>query len=474
MPASTPNDRTSLAALARDPRVAVRRPGPPDPEGTCVVYWMQRAQRATDNPALDVAVALGNLLGKPVVVFVALTSNYPGANLRHFHFFAQGLGAVARGLARRRVGLVVRVAEVDGLERLCRDVRAAFVVGDENPLRVPASWRERAATRLRVPFWTVDADVVVPSAVIGREPYAARTLRPKIRAALREFLVAADDLRARVSWAMPAGLEHLAPGEEVLDHLRLDRRVGPVAGIEGGTDAGQAALRRFVRQRLAGYDVDRNHPDRDGTSGLSPYLHFGHLGPREVALAVRTADRPAVDRDGFLEQLIVRRELAVNFVRFNPEYDQLEGCEPWALRTLDKHLKDPRPILYSERQLEHAETHDPLWNAAQMQMVHTGWMHGYLRMYWAKKILEWSESPAAALAIANRLNDTYELDGRDPNGYAGTAWSIGGKHDRAWGPERPVFGTVRYMSYASTSKKFNSRAYIDRVERTTGCAIRRT
>ena len=178
---------------------------------------------------------------------------------------------------------------------------------------------------------------------------------------------------------------------------------------------------------------------------------------------MQRADAPAQDRNAFLEELIVRRELAVNFVRFNRDYENFDACEPWADVTHRKHVRDTRMYLYSEKQLEDAETHDPLWNAAQKQMVLTGWMHGYLRMYWAKKILEWTESPQAAYQIAVRLNDRYELDGRDPNGYAGIAWAIVGKHDRAWGPERPIYGKIRYMSFASTSRKFDSKAYIARV-----------
>ena len=171
-----------------------------------------------------------------------------------------------------------------------------------------------------------------------------------------------------------------------------------------------------------------------------------------------------MDKKAFLEELIVRRELAVNFVRFNPHYDSLESCEKWARRTLREHASDPRSYRYKEVSLENAETHDPLWNASQKQMVMTGWMHGYLRMYWAKKILQWTRSPEEALNICIRLNDRYELDGRDPNGYTGIAWAIGGKHDRAWGPERTVFGKIRYMSYESTSRKFDSKAYIQRIE----------
>jgi deoxyribodipyrimidine photo-lyase len=231
--------------------------------------------------------------------------------------------------------------------------------------------------------------------------------------------------------------------------------------VAGGAAAGRRRVRQFLKHGLPGYAVARNEPAADGTSRLSPYLHFGQLGPREVAIAVRDAEAPAEDRQAFLEQLIVRRELAVNFVKFNPRYDALDGCERWARATLDRHRHDERQWVYGERQLEEAATHDPLWNASQRQMMETGWMHGYVRMYWAKKILEWSASPEEAMATAIALNDRYEIDGRDPNGYAGIAWAIGGKHDRPWA-ERPIFGTVRYMSLASTSKKFDSRAYIAR------------
>jgi deoxyribodipyrimidine photo-lyase len=261
-------------------------------------------------------------------------------------------------------------------------------------------------------------------------------------------------------------LESRSIDEDLLAGFPIDVSVQPVLTFQSGTRAALESLTRFVRERLTGYTTERNLPDMDGTSQLSPYLHFGHIGPHTVALAVKNASAPRPDREAFLEQLIVRRELAINFVKFNPKYDRLQGAEPWALRTLKEHKQDEREHLYSARQLEDAETHDPLWNAAQQQMVISGWMHGYLRMYyWAKNILEWTRSPEEAFDIAIRLNDRFELDGRDPNGYAGIAWAMGGKHDRAWGPERPVYGKIRYMSYASTSRKFDSKRYIERVNR---------
>lgn len=446
-------------AVAHDPRVTVRRAGVPDVSGGAVVYWMQRAQRALDNPALDLAIETGNALGKPVVAFFGLVP-YPHANLRHYRFLAEGLPDTAARLAKRGVGFVLRRHPDADLAAFCDEIRAAVVVGDENPLREPERWRQALAGRLRVPFWTVDADVVVPAGLIPKEQFAARTIRPKIHAHLDTFLVAGSEPKARVEWKAPRGIHSLRPADDVLDGFLIDRRTQPVDGFRGGTTEALNVLREFASRRLAGYAAGRNRPERPGTSRLSPWLHFGHIGPRTVALAVRDADVPAADREAFLEEFIVRRELAVNFVRFNPRYDSLACAEPWAARTLREHASDRRPYLYTERQLEQAETHDPLWNAAERQMVTTGWMHGYVRMYWGKKILEWSRSPEQAFEVAVRLNDRYELDGRDPNGYAGIAWAIAGKHDRAWGPARPIYGMVRYMSLASTSRKFDSKAYM--------------
>jgi deoxyribodipyrimidine photo-lyase len=453
-----------LEQLIADPRVTVRCSGQPARDGTAVVYWMRRAQRALDNPALETAIVAANVLGKPLVVYFALIAGATAANLRHYHFMLEGLRDVAEDLARRGVGFVMRKSPDHDVLRFCDEVRPALVIGDENPLRRAEQGKRRLAAQRRVPFWTVDADVIVPSRLLQKEQYAARTIRPRIHAQLPAFLQPIRRHVACHAWTQRRRLQTLSPDLSLLDGFPVDRSVSPVATWRGGSRAARQALHRFVAERLTGYAERRNHPERDATSRLSAYLHFGHIGPHTVALAVRDADAPARDREAFLEELIVRRELAVNFVRYNAAYDRLGSAEPWAMRTLSAHRADPRPHRYTPRQLEQAETHDPLWNAAQRQMVCTGWMHGYLRMYWAKKILEWSESPAAAYEIAVTLNDRYELDGRDPNGYAGIAWAIAGKHDRAWGPERAIYGTVRYMSYASTSRKFDSASYIRRMQ----------
>src|SRR5579872_1635188 len=438
-----------LTKLAQDPRVTVRRSGQPDPAGTCGV----------DNPALDLAVNAANALRKPVIVFFAPVPFYPNANLRHYRFLCEGIPDIAAALAKRRIGFVLRRFPEHSLLRFCDEVHPALVIGDENPMREPEAWRSTAAKKLKVPLWTVDADVIVPSKLLVKAHYAAHIIRPRLQAQLRQFLVASKNPHANMTWKKPAELLSLASDFDITDGWQLDRSVSPVSSWHGGTTEALRLLTDFIQHKLRGYGTQRNKPETDHTSRLSPYLHFGHISPIRIALAVEKADAPKADKDAFLNQIITWRELAANLVRFNPDYDTFECGEPWAHRTLAKHTKDHRLILYNERQLENAETHDQLWNAAQMQMVNRGWMHNYMRMYWAKKILEWTRTPAEAHQIAVRLNDRYFLDGRDPNGYAGIAWSIVGKFDRPWF-ERPIFGQIRYMSGASTGRKFDSKKYI--------------
>jgi len=451
-----------LDDLASNPRVTVRRPGAPAPGGRCVVYWMQRAQRALDNPALDVAVEAANALKQPVVIFFAPVPFYPHANLRHYTFLAQAVPDTAERARKRGIGFVLRRYPDHSLLKFCEEVKASLVVGDENPMREPNHWRSLAAKKLSVPLWTVDADVIVPSQLLEKEQYAARVLRPRLQKRLKQFLTQPSNAKAKIAWEKPRGLEVL-PDDGSIDITErwkdLDRSVQPVDSLRGGTTEGLKLLHDFIRHKLAHYPERHGKPETDGTSRLSPYLHFGHIGPHTVALAVEKSRAPRSAKDDFLDQLITWRELSINFVHYNPLYDSIESAPDWAHRTLAKHAHDQRPVVYSREQLERAETHDHLWNAAQLQMLHAGWMHNYMRMYWAKKILEWSPSPAVAYQTAVYLNDKYLLDGRDPNGYAGIAWSIAGKFDRPWF-DRPIFGSVRYMSGQAAAKKFDAGKYI--------------
>lgn len=456
-----------LRALADDPRITVRRDGPPDPNGQCLVYWMQRAQRGIDNHAVDLAVYIANLLELPLVVYFAAISNFPHANLRHYAFLNQGLVDIEQDLQQRNITFLMRRAPRESHEQLLADVRAAFLIGDENPLRVPGQWRNQLASRITIPFWTVDTDVVVPSKLIEKAQYGAYTIRPRLYRLLSDHLHPHENPNANHEWKRPRSLQSDSVHEDITRGWKdLDRSVAPVEAWQGGTHAALKRLHHFTTNLLSTYDDKRNHPETDGTSCLSPYLHFGHIGPITIALAVEAtanADRklrPA--RDSYFNELIVWRELAINFVRYTPNYDSPDCAEDWAKQTIAKHARDEREHLYTLRQLEAAQTHDDLWNAGQLQMLRHGWMHNYIRMYWAKKILEWTPDIATAMKYSIHLNDKYFLDGRDPNGYAGIAWALLGKFDRAWG-ERHIFGKIRYMSGASTGKKFDSKRYIEQM-----------
>jgi deoxyribodipyrimidine photo-lyase len=456
-----------LDQLAANPRVTVRREAPPDPEGRCVVYWMQRSQRGVDNPALDIAIEAANALALPCVVFFAPIPFYPHANLRHYAFLVQGITDIAEAVERRGCGFVLRRWPEHHLARFCEEVRPALVVGDENPLRETEQWRVSAARQLNVPLWTVDSDVVVPSRLISKVQYAARFMRLKLAVALHDFLHEPANPSAHIEWQPPSGSSSLSPSislDGLTEGWPLDRSVQPVTAFTGGTNNALVRLRHFVRNIVPNYPKLHSAADQDGTSRLSPYLHFGHISPVRVAWEVQGSTAPEAAKKDFLDQLITWRELSINFVRYSTNYDCFECAEQWAQRTLASHARDERPVIYTPDQLEHAETADDLWNAAQRQMLTQGWMHNYLRMYWAKKILEWSPTPQQAYATAVHLNDKYFLDGRDPNGYAGIAWSIAGKFDRPWF-ERPIFGNVRYMARSGAEKKFDVESYIANAEK---------
>jgi deoxyribodipyrimidine photo-lyase len=456
--------RGDLAQLANQSRVRVRKSLAPRKDGRCVVYWMQRAMRIQDNPALDVAIEAGNLLGLPVVVYFQVIPNYPGANLRHYHFLQQGLRDVEHDAAERGVGFVLRRSPEHSLEAFLEEVKAALLIGDENPCREPERWRRVLTKRLKLPYWTVDADVVVPSRVFNRSFVLLHHFRPHLKAELLNYLVEPRNTTPLHLWKPQKRMESFSLEEDITAGFRkLNRRIGPVDSFTGGTHAALARLREFVNLELKDYEVTRNHPEVKGTSRLSPYLHFGNIGPITIALAVKKAvakgKATAEAGERFLDQLIGWRELAVLFVRHELNYDNWECAAPWARKTLIEHAGDSRLHRYSLDQLERAGTADELWNAAQREMVNSGWMHNYMRMYWAKKILEWAPDPARAYEWAVFLNDRYELDGRDPNGYAGIAWAMVGRHDRPWF-NRPIFGLVRTMSGASTARKFDAEMYI--------------
>jgi deoxyribodipyrimidine photo-lyase len=428
--------------------------------GDYVLYWMQASQRAEANHALQYAVRRANELHLPVVVLFALTDRFPEANGRHYAFLLQGLADVRRKLEAVGIRFILRLGSP---ERKAAEMaeRAALAVVDRGYLRIQKKWRSQAAAAMDCPLIQVESDVVVPVETASpKEEWSAATLRAKVQAKWPEFLVPLRERKPNHS-SLSLGLDSLDPedSEALLKRLSPAGEVQPSSYFPGGAEEAKARLRLFLREKLDHFAELRNIPALDAVSHLSPYLHFGHISPLQIALAAAKSGSPG--KDAFFEELLVRRELSMNFVHYNPAYDAFTGLPAWAQKTLAAHAADPRPVLYSRAELETARTHDAYWNAAQNEMRITGKMHGYMRMYWGKKILEWSPTPEEAFAAALYLNNKYEIDGRDPNGFAGVAWCFG-KHDRPWG-ERPIFGLVRFMNEAGLRRKFDIDQYVRKI-----------
>jgi deoxyribodipyrimidine photo-lyase len=432
-------------------------------DGHFVLYWMQASQREAYNHALEYAIGQANEKKLPVVVVFGITDRFPGANARHYTFMIEGLREVRQALQQRGIQLVVKHQSPERAAlRMARN--ASVVVTDRGYLRIQRAWRQEMAEKAPCLVLQVESDVVVPIEVVSdKEAYAASTLRPRINAHLKRFLIPMRRTPVkRDSLGLRFDSLDITQGNVVRSKLHVDSGVVPVERFRGGASHATRLLRHFVSTNLAYYHDRRNDPGTDLGSHMSPYLHFGQISPLQIALEVRRArGKPKAAKDAYLEELIVRRELSMNFVHFNPQYDAYEALPDWAKKTLKAHEKDRREYLYGLQELEHSKTHDPYWNAAQKEMTATGKMHNYMRMYWGKKILEWSPTPEEAFRTALYLNNKYELDGRDPNGFTGVAWCFG-KHDRAW-PERPIFGKVRYMNAAGLRRKFDIEAYVRRI-----------
>ena len=426
-----------------------------------IVYWMSRDQRTQDNWALLFSQELSQQEKVPLAVVFCLVPQFLEATFRQYAFMIRGLAEVEQTLAEKNIPfhLLLGLPEVK-LPDFLHQYGAGCLVTDFDPMRLKRRWKEVVSKRLDILFFEVDAHNIVPCWLASdKQEYGAYTLRPKILRALPEFLDAFPPLQKQNT----GELEPAAPidWQRVLASLTVDRTVTEVSGFKPGERAAWELLGDFLANKLTLYSERRNDPTQDGQSNLSPYLHFGQISAQRIVLEVEDSLAGTKAKEAFLEELIVRRELADNFCLYNFQYDSFAGFPSWAQKTLDEHRPDPREYLYTLEQFEQSRTHDDLWNAAQLEMLQNGKMHGYMRMYWAKKILEWSRSPEEALTVAIYLNDRYELDGRDPNGYTGIAWSLGGVHDRPWG-ERKVFGKIRYMSYNGCKSKFDVTAYIKR------------
>ena len=433
--------------------------------GRYVLYWMQQAQRAEDNPALQFACGQGRRLGLPVVVVFALLRRYPEATLRHFRFMLEGLVETEQVLAAAGIPLLVRWGEPPTIVRDLA-VDAAGIVCDRAYLPPLVVWRKTIAESASCAVWQVETELVVPAnAASERVEVAARTLRPRIMRRLADHLECAAGLPVQTGVPPALAGESLTDLDGLCCGIDADRTPGPVTRFFAGGRAGaERALDRFLRTALDGYAVRRRHPEAAAVSHLSPYLQYGQISAQRIA--ARVMMRPgteSADRDAFVDELIVRRELAHNFTLHHPAWDRYEGIPAWARETLARHAADPRPRVYDLAQLEAAATHDPYWNAAMTEARLTGYMHNHLRMYWGKKILEWSPDAQTAHAQCLHLNNRYFLDGLSPNSYANVGW-IFGLHDRPW-PERPIFGTVRYMNAAGLERKCDIAAYVAAIKR---------
>ncbi|MDQ4064331.1 MAG: deoxyribodipyrimidine photo-lyase [Actinomycetota bacterium] len=434
-------------------------------EGDYVLYWMQEAQRAEYNHALEYAAQRANELEQRLLVVFGLTDGYPEANLRHYTFLLEGLQDVEEALEARKIQFVVRSGSPDEVAlNLGKD--ASLIICDMSYLRLQKEWRKKVAEGADCAVVQVETEVVVPVELASnKQEHAARTLRPKINEHLDDFLVELQPTAVdKKSLNMEVDGLDLSNIEKILEDMDLDRSVEPLIHLyKGGTNEAKRILEHFLKNRFDDYVENRNQPQTDDVSHMSKYLHYGHISPVYVALRIREAGKGRENIDSYIEELIVRRELSINFCHYTSDYDSFSCLPNWAKKTLKEHKDDEREYVYTRKQLENAGTHDEYWNAAMNEMRHTGYMHNYMRMYWGKKILEWSNTPEYAYSTTLYLNNKYFLDGRDPNSYANVSW-VFGQHDRGW-KEREVYGKVRYMSAGGLERKAKPKQYVEKVER---------
>ncbi|HPI38141.1 MAG TPA: deoxyribodipyrimidine photo-lyase [Ignavibacteriaceae bacterium] len=424
-----------------------------------VLYWMSREQRVNDNWALLFSQDIAVRNNKKLVVAFTLVPEFLNASFRQYDFMMKGLQEVEKNLKDYNIPFYLLSGQPEErIKQFVDEYNISAVVTDFDPLKIKRIWKQKLIDKIRIPVYEVDSHNIVPCFwASNKEEFGAYTLRPKIHRNLPGFLDEFPELKKMKD--SNSSEQKDVNWDSVYDSIKIDHSIKPVTWIKPGEFQAQLVLEEFINSKIQEYNSNRNNPVIDGQSNLSPYLHFGQISAQRIALNVKKYAVHSESTEAFLEELIVRKELSDNFCYFNSNYDSFTGFRDWAKATLDAHRKDRKDYVYSLEDFEAGKTDDPLWNAAQKQLRIKGKMHGYMRMYWAKKILEWSETPEKALEFSIYLNDKYQLDGRDPNGYTGCAWSIGGIHDRAWG-ERSVFGKIRYMNYNGCKRKFDVDAYI--------------
>ena len=431
-----------------------------------VLYWSQMNRRADSNHALQFAIELGHQQGLPVLCYEGLTCTYLQASDRIHTFMLQAVPTTAERLRKMGVGYTfyLRSRRTDANDTLYQLARhAAAVVTDDYPVFIAAGHNASVPRHLDVAYFAVDSSCIVPMSTMVKREYAAYTIRPKIHKLLPQYLRPAPAGKPEHAWQgeLPAFHVEVTPANiaGLVAGCEIDHAVAPSLTYRGGAVEAERHLQHFLENNLRHYDKVRNEPIRHATSNLSPYLHFGHISSMQVALAAtdHAADQQ-LDASAFLEELIVRRELAFNFARFAKNAQSFEDLPDWARATMRQHADDPRDPCFTPEQLEQAATYDPLWNATQKELLLRGKIHGYYRMYWGKKIIEWSATYEEALSTMLHLHDRYALDGRDPNTYTGILWCFG-LHDRPWF-NRPIFGVMRYMSFNGMRTKTDTNAYI--------------
>ena len=478
-------------------RIQKSNDAPVNPEGDFVLYWMTAFRRVNWNFSLQRAVDWAEELNKPLIVLEALRCDYQWASDRLHHFILDGMAYNARSLRKTNVLYYPYVEEVKGegrglIEALAE--RSCVVITDDFPAFFLPRMIAAVSPRLPVLLEQVDSNGLIPMRAANRVFTTAFAFRRFLQKKLPGYLTETpkanplNRVKLPVMDTLPKGIEKRWPmassqflesAPEALSSLPINHDVQVVETRGGPVEAGKI-LKQFVGNRLSLYPEDRNHPDEEGTSGLSPYLHFGHISVHQVFARIlereewsskMISSKTTGSRGGwwgmseaaeaFLDELVTWRELGFNMCWQQSDFDQYESLPNWALQTLRQHSEDKRPYLYTLKVLETGKTHDPLWNAAQIQMVREGRIHNYLRMLWGKKILHWTKTPREALKVMIELNNKYALDGRDPNSYSGIFWVLG-RYDRAWGPERRVFGKVRYMSSKNTARKVRVKAYLNK------------
>ncbi len=430
-----------------------------DKHGDYIVYRMQQAQRLDYNHALVYAIVRANLNNLPLLVHFSITK-YPEANLRHYHFMLTGLLELRKRLEILGIRMIIEVGDpIENTIRVCNT--AQELITDKGYLRIQRHWTDEITQRVNCSVTEIESDVLVPIETVSqKQEYSAATIRRKIHRLFDRFNIdcpVLPTLQNQSKIKLPYQFKEYDTIQEYLDQLDLDDSVSISPFYLPSEKQAQLHLINFIDQGLKDYESKKNDPSLHGFSDMSPYLHFGQISSLYI---LRKIYESGISAESYIEELIIRRELAMNFVYFNKEYDSYSGLPLWSRKTLLAHQNDRRDAIYSIHELEAAQTHDKYWNSAQIEMVLTGKMHGYMRMYWGKKIIEWTNSPEEAYQFALYLNNKYELDGRDANGFTGVGWCFG-LHDRPW-KSRVIFGNVRYMNAKGLERKFNMEKYVNK------------